>query len=168
MPMKVNVGLSKKVALPDDGSRGASCHVELELDGALLQSDLERFHQHVRSAYVACSQAVNDQLASQKSRTESASVPANGNGNGNGHHAGNGHRSNRASPKQISYAEQLAGQIRGLGAQRLDAITDRMFGKPVAELSSLAASGLIDALKDIKSGKVDLQSVLNGAEGVRQ
>lgn len=38
MPMKVNVGLSKKVGLPDYRSLGASSYVEIELDGTLLQN----------------------------------------------------------------------------------------------------------------------------------
>lgn len=36
MPMTVKVGLSKKVGQPDYGSLGASCDIELELDGGLL------------------------------------------------------------------------------------------------------------------------------------
>ena len=44
MPLKLNVGLSKKIGLPDFGSLGASCHVEVELDGALLRTDLDGFH----------------------------------------------------------------------------------------------------------------------------
>ena len=60
MPLKLNVGLCKKLGLPDYGSLGATCHLELELDQSLLQHDLDRFHQRIRDAYTACRQAVQD------------------------------------------------------------------------------------------------------------
>lgn len=162
MPLKLNVGLSKKLGLPDYGSLGASCHVEVELDGTLLQQDLEGFHRHVRNAYVACAQAVNDELARYRGATQNEAVPAavqpvhsNGDGNGNGRH--------RASDKQLGYARQLAGQVRGLGVRRLETIANKMFQKPLADLSSFEASSLIDTLKSIQEGRLGLDAALNGA-----
>jgi hypothetical protein len=61
--MKLNVGVSRKVGLPNYGSVGASCNLELELDATLLERDLEAFHTQIRGAYVAAHQAVHDELA---------------------------------------------------------------------------------------------------------
>jgi hypothetical protein len=38
-----------------------------------------------------------------------------------------------------------------------------MYGKPVADLSSFDASGVIDLLKSIKAGTIMLGDALNGA-----
>lgn len=63
MAVKLSVGLQKKVGLPDFGSLGASCHVEFEIDRGLLEHNLDGFHRKVSEAFVACRQAVQDQLA---------------------------------------------------------------------------------------------------------
>jgi hypothetical protein len=61
--LTLNVGVSKKLGLPDYSSVGATCSVQVELDSALLEHDLEGFHERARAAYVACHQAVHDELA---------------------------------------------------------------------------------------------------------
>jgi hypothetical protein len=63
MPVKVNIGLSKKVGLPEYGSAGASCHVEFELDGGYDNGSTDKFQDAVRRAYVACRTAVESELA---------------------------------------------------------------------------------------------------------
>lgn len=171
MPLKVCVGLSKKEGLPNFSSIGANCHVEVELDNSLLRDDLESFQRHVKNAYVACAQAVNDELTRQRSGEANGAansrsgqsphhradhrVSDNGNSDGsNGHHA---------SQRQIKFAQQLAREIRDLGDRRLDSVAHKMFNKPVAALSSLEASGLIDCLKGIKEGNIRLEDAVNGA-----
>ena len=53
MPPKLIVGVNKKIGLPDFGSCGTSCHVEVEIDSGLIFDDLDAFHHKVRQAYVA-------------------------------------------------------------------------------------------------------------------
>ena len=169
MSFKLNLGLSKKVGLPDYGSLGATCHVETDLDGSLLNSDLEGFHRHVREIYVACSQAVHDELVRQQAVNGNGGTPQTTRTQNSESEdpLGHSHRRNgngqQASQKQLEYIEQLARQIHGLGTRRLETLAEKMFAKPMAGLSSMDASGLIDTLKEIKSGRIDLAAALNGS-----
>lgn len=171
MPLKLNVGLTKKIGLPDYGSVGASCHVEVELEGTLLQSDLDGFHDRVRAAFTACRQAVQDELTrhqcqdgAQPLRTmqpaqESAQPLRTQASNGSNGSNGNG-VSHRATEKQFDYLRRLASQIPGLGIRRVEQLAAKMLGKPLAELTSFDASALIDQLKAIKAGEIDVDQVL--------
>jgi hypothetical protein len=58
MPLKLTVGLARKVGQPHYGSLGASCGVEVELENSLLGGDPDAFRARVRDAFVACRRAV--------------------------------------------------------------------------------------------------------------
>jgi hypothetical protein len=60
--LKLHAGVSKKVGLPGFSSASASCTIEAELDGSLLQ-DREGFQMVVQRAYQSCEKAVEDQIA---------------------------------------------------------------------------------------------------------
>jgi hypothetical protein len=62
MPLKLNVGVSRKVPLPDYGSVGAFCNPELELDAALLERDLDGFQTQIPGANLAACQAVQNKM----------------------------------------------------------------------------------------------------------
>jgi hypothetical protein len=163
MPLTLNVAISKKQGLPDYGSIGATCGLNVEVDGSLLEHDLDGLQRRIQMAYTACSQAVSDELGRQQGSSE-PTTNGHARSNGNGHAAtstnGNGHR---ASEKQLTYARQLAGQIRGLGVRRVETLCEKMFGKPLADLATVDASGLIDTLKEIKAGTISVDDALSGA-----
>ncbi len=161
MPMKLNVGVSRKVGLPDYGSVGASCNLELELESSLLERDLEAFHTQIRGAYVAAHQAVHDELARLQSLADSkAEKPAwtSGRGasaNGQAGECRNG-QSRRfqeapsrgrkpATPNQVKAIRAIARSqdtdIEGLLRHEFDA------GRP-EDLTVKQASDLIDLLRN--------------------
>jgi hypothetical protein len=127
MPLKVNVGLSKKIGQPDYGSLGASCHVEYEADAALLNTDLETFHRQVKNAFIACRQAVQDELyrhqSAEPGQQAANNQPSNGqyaspsngqtrNGHANGQ-PGNQRRSNgrKATASQVRALEAISNRL---------------------------------------------------------
>jgi hypothetical protein len=146
--LKLNVGLTKKVGLPDYGSLGASVHVEVELDSALLQADLEGFHSKVRQAFVACSQAVKDELYRQQAANHQA-----GGANDHSGRNGDGHSPRRNGSARATTRKATVSQARALGAiaarQQFDLgrlLGERFSVRSPQELTITQASELIDEL----------------------
>ncbi len=61
MPLRLNVGVTRKLGLPACSSIGASCSLDLEVDSGLLR-DLPGFHAQARDAFVSARRAVDDEL----------------------------------------------------------------------------------------------------------
>jgi len=164
MPLKLNVGLSKKIGLPDYGSLGASVNLELELDSGAI-GDPDRLRQQIRHLFGLAKTSVEDELCSQQS------VPQNGhgnghgygrdsrvNGNGSGHndpaagpeYGGNSHASRRpingrtATNSQVRAIRAISGR-RGLDLDQL--LGSRFRLQRPEDLSLADASALIDELK---------------------
>ena len=178
MPIKTNVGISRKIADNNNGSRGASVNLEVELDSGLIQEP-QRFLDRIRQVFRLAQQAVDEELARHQPGNGTASRATNGAGNGqtaqpsnsgtngngqatNGNGQRNGSKGHSAPEKQLSFARQLAKAIQGLGIRRLETLAQKLYGKPLAGLTTMDASGLIDTLKSIKDGQIDLDSVLEG------
>ena len=186
--LKLNIGFNRKVGEANFGSRGASVNLEVEVESGVVREP-EKLQAKIDYLFELAKASVESQLngGSAPQQPQPASNSNGGNGsNGNGTHAnastspssGNGHHSQNngnssngqsngnghpASEKQMTYVRQLAGHIKGLGVRRLEALANKMFSKPVVGLTSLEASGLIDALKGIKAGEIDLDTVLGEA-----
>jgi len=142
MPLKLTVGLARKVGQPDYGSLGASCGLELELPAELLERDPEAFQERVRSAYVACARAVDDELARQGEPAEAEGEPVGGGRAGRG--------SRRPAARRPATAAQVRA-LRALASRRgldLDELVARQLAVEGPEELTLAeASRLIDELQ---------------------
>ncbi len=145
MPLQLHVGLQQKIGLPDYGSLGASCYVELELDGQLLDRDPDRFQQDVARAFAACHQAVQAELA----RHRPAVMKGTPNNGSSPRPRSNGSTIRRATPSQVRALQAIAGR------QQFDLAADlqRRFGvaRP-EELDLQQASRLIDELNQPAHG----------------
>jgi hypothetical protein len=112
MPLKLNVGLNRKVGTPNYGSRGASINLELELDSAVVDSP-DRLRDRIRHLYSLANTSINEELgigAALNNGTAPASrsrVPQAAPGNGHGQAAVNG-VARRATPSQIRALQAIA------------------------------------------------------------
>lgn len=155
MPMKLNVGLSRKVGEPNYGSRGASVNLELELDNSLVEQP-DRLRERIRQLYQLAKASVDEELNGVDHQ------PANGSGsvidqyrmNGNGSSNGNGRSSNGHGPRhatssQVKAIHAIAGRNR-IDVARL--VQDRFSVQRPDDLSISDASTLIDELKAAQTG----------------
>ena len=70
MPMKLMIGLARKVGLPRYGSLGATVGMELEAPDPA--DDPDGFRARVRAAFRSCTRAVEEDLARHRARPEGA------------------------------------------------------------------------------------------------
>ena len=61
MPMKMNVGLSRKIGEANYGSRGASINLELELDSGLA-TDSARLQERIRQLFGLVRKSLDEEL----------------------------------------------------------------------------------------------------------
>ncbi|MBM4076419.1 MAG: hypothetical protein FJ267_12360 [Planctomycetes bacterium] len=62
--------MARKLGQLDFGSLGASCELDVEIDGDLFINDIEELHSRIQAAYRVCRQAVDDELGRQNLATE--------------------------------------------------------------------------------------------------
>jgi hypothetical protein len=155
MPLRLNVGVSKKLGLPAYSSIGASCHLDLELENGLLR-DPAGFRDQVEGAFLAAGKAVDDELARLRTRAdpdEARQVTAI-NGHSNGVPAGDGsaarrpeaHSSRVGKPATPSQVRAIVSIARRQHADLDGLLCDHGVTRP-EELSLADASRLIDQLK---------------------
>jgi len=164
MTIKINVGVNKKIGLPDYGSAGGHCNIEIEADNSILD-DTDQFLQRVQDAYEVARQSVEEELSHHRpgntgrsstntkpeSKQEYQRQDYRSNSTGN-NRSGNDNRY-VVSEKQLTFIWQLCKGIKGLDKRALEKYCDSKFGKASSQLSTKEASVLIDDLKAAKEGK---------------
>jgi hypothetical protein len=140
MPLKLNVGLSRKIGEANYSSRGASVNVEMELESALVQEP-EKFQARIKQLFGMARSAVDEELR-------------------NGHcQAGNGTNGRNGSNGQDSGPPATSSQARALHAiakkQHLnleELLRSRFHVSKPEELLLKQASELIDELNSRRNG----------------
>ena len=158
MTIKINVGVNKKIGLPDYGSAGSHCNIEIEADNSVL-ADTEQFLQRVKDAYEVARQSVEEELAhhrpSGNTAQSRAEPPAQRQEYRNDHSRSDNNSGNRyiASAKQQQFIASLVKGIKGLDWKTLDKYCHSKFGYNTSQISPKQASELIDDLRAAKEGR---------------
>ncbi|MCG8585790.1 MAG: hypothetical protein MI757_13875, partial [Pirellulales bacterium] len=128
MPLKLTVGVTRKIGLPNYGSAGASCYLETDVDGSLEFANLSVFQSQVEQAFEACRRAVTDELANHGGKISASGCTGHrddksvngtekcqGNLDATSENGSTSRKPLPATDRQIYYARDLACQIPQLG-----------------------------------------------------
>lgn len=165
MPLRLSVGLSRKVGEPAYSSRGACVNLELEVDTALV-AEPGKLQERIRELFGLARQSIQEELHGTSEATPTSSPANNGNASSTGdqhRHApprstsnGNGH--SRGQQRGSTSPPATASQIRALHAitgrqnRNLDGIVRDQYGvDDPAALTIAQASELIDDLNSNKA-----------------
>ena len=146
MPVKLNIGLSRKVGEANFGSRGASVNLEVELDSGII-SDQQRFQERVRALYAQARQSINAELdlPSEGPAIEQPVVQRNGHASApNGNGSQSRQEGGSATQSQVRAIFAIARRNR-LDPKNL--VLERFGLDRPEDLSIRDASSLIDDLK---------------------
>jgi len=137
--LKINIQHSRKIGLPNYGSKGASVHFEVEVDHGLAEQP-QALRQKIRELFVQAQAAVREELHGPE--TNGTQRPAT---NGHQQPATNGHQrpQRMATSSQVRAIHAIANRQR---ANLSELLTEIGIGR-LEELSISAASDLIDRLK---------------------
>jgi hypothetical protein len=143
MPLKLNVGLSRKVGEPHFSSRGASVNLELELEAAAIDSP-DRLRDQIRHLFRLAKTSIDEELGTaprngaQSHQNGAHAAPHNSNGRTNGAAV------RRATPSQVRAIHAIARR------QQLDLVPllRQQFDVDLPDLLTVQdASTLIDDLE---------------------
>ena len=112
--LKLNVGLNRKVGEPDYGSRGASVHLELEVESSLA-GDPEAVQERIRSLFRLARASIETEL-----NGNGASSHGDGHANGNGQDHNNQSNGSRRSNGRSATASQVRAIHAIASRQRID------------------------------------------------
>jgi hypothetical protein len=154
MPLKLNVGLSRKVTDNNYGSRGANVNVEMELDSSVI-TEPTKFQERIRQLFGMVRSSLATELNGGGHDAEkNTPAPSPNQAGGSGGSRNGGSRSSSPRPATQSQVKAIYAIAR---SQRRDLgpYLQAQFGvrKP-EELDLKRASQVIDALKaEAKDGR---------------
>ncbi len=135
--MKLTIAYSKKIGLPDFGSLGATCGLEVELPEPGTRAAPGAVERRARAAFVACARAVQDELDRRRADGARDGGPARPDDR-------RGRRSRPATDSQLRALRAACG--RG-GVDLADLVAERFGVHGPEALSVVEASRLIAVLR---------------------
>jgi hypothetical protein len=151
MPLKLNIGLNRKVGEANYGSRGASVNLEIELDSQLV-GDTAKLQEKIRQSFgmvrASRDEELNGNGNGHATPNHNASDARPRSNNGNGTNRTNGSGSNNPRPATQSQVKAIIAIARRHRIDLAAFLQERFHITRPEDLSIQDASTVIDTLKE--------------------